>query len=62
MNAERSSGIEAGVTGTTSVLRTLVLSDLVDSTALVERLGDQHAAELFRRHDKLARNLMQRHG
>jgi putative peptide modification system cyclase len=62
VNAETSSGIEAGVTGTTSVLRTLVLSDLVDSTALVERLGDQRAAELFRRHDKLARALMQRHG
>ena len=62
VNAEASSGIEAGVTGTTSVLRTLVLSDLVDSTALVERLGDQRAAELFRKHDKLARALMQRHG
>jgi putative peptide modification system cyclase len=62
VNAETPSGIEAGVTGTTSVLRTLVLSDLVDSTALVERLGDQRAAELFRKHDKLARALMQRHG
>ncbi|WP_395679839.1 putative peptide modification system cyclase [Dokdonella sp.] len=62
VNAEASSGIEAGVTGTTSVLRTLVLSDLVDSTALVERLGDQRAAELFRKHDKVARALMQRHG
>ena len=62
VNAETSSRIEAGATGTTSVLRTLVLSDLVDSTALVERLGDQRAAELFRKHDKLARALMQRHG
>jgi putative peptide modification system cyclase len=62
VNAERSSGIEAGVTGTTSVLRTLVLSDLVDSTALVERLGDQRAAERFRSPDKFARSLMQRHG
>ncbi len=47
---------------TTSVLRTLVLSDLVDSTALVERLGDQRAADLIRKHDRLARSLMQQHG
>ncbi|MEO6687548.1 MAG: putative peptide modification system cyclase [Dokdonella sp.] len=46
----------------TSVLRTLVLCDLVDSTALVERLGDQQAAELFRKHDRLARALVQQHG
>ncbi|MEO5625715.1 MAG: putative peptide modification system cyclase [Dokdonella sp.] len=46
----------------TSVLRTLVLCDLVDSTALVERLGDQRAAELFRKHDRLARTLVQQHG
>jgi len=45
-----------------AVLRTLVVCDLVDSTALVERLGDQRAAELFRRHDRLARALMQEHG
>lgn len=46
----------------TSVLRTLVLCDLVDSTALVERLGDQRAADLFRKHDRLARTLIQQHG
>src|SRR5690606_6630290 len=34
-------------------LRTLLLTDLVDSTALVERLGDTAAAELFRAHDGL---------
>ena len=44
------------------MLRTLVLADLVDSTALVERLGDQRAAELIRRHDKFARALMLDHG
>jgi putative peptide modification system cyclase len=44
------------------VLRTLVLCDLVDSTALVERMGDQRAAELFRKHDRLARTLVQQHG
>jgi putative peptide modification system cyclase len=45
-----------------SVLRTLVLCDLVDSTALIERMGDQRAAELFRKHDRLARSLLQKHG
>ena len=42
-------------------LRTVALCDLADSTALVERLGDRRAAELFRRHDRLARDLLQRH-
>ena len=32
-------------------LRTILLTDLCDSTALVERLGDAAAAELFRAHD-----------
>jgi class 3 adenylate cyclase/TolB-like protein len=44
------------------LLRTLVLCDLADSTALVERLGDLHAAELFRRHDRLARTLVHQFG
>ena len=44
------------------LLRTLVLCDLVDSTALTERLGDQHAADLFRKHDRLARALLPIHG
>lgn len=44
------------------LLRTLVLSDLVDSTALVGRLGDQRAADLFRKHDRVVRALLQEHG
>jgi putative peptide modification system cyclase len=44
------------------MLRTLVLCDLVDSTALVERLGDLHAAELFRKHDRLTRTLVHQYG
>ncbi|MFZ1222728.1 MAG: adenylate/guanylate cyclase domain-containing protein, partial [Dokdonella sp.] len=48
--------------GASSVLRSLVLCDLVDSTALVERLGDREAAELIRKHDRLARTLADRHG
>jgi putative peptide modification system cyclase len=44
------------------LLRTLVLCDLVDSTALTQRLGDQRAADLFRKHDRLARALLPLHG
>ena len=43
-------------------VRTLLVCDLADSTALVERLGDSAAAELLRHHDRLARTLMHRHG
>lgn len=38
-------------------LRTLLLTDLCDSTALVERIGDLAAAELFRDHDRLVLQL-----
>ena len=41
-------------------LRTLLLTDLCDSTALVERLGDTAAAVLFRAHDQLVLELQQR--
>ncbi|MEP6906789.1 MAG: putative peptide modification system cyclase [Pseudoxanthomonas sp.] len=40
-------------------LRTLLLTDLVDSTGLVERLGDIPAADLFREHDRLVLKLQQ---
>jgi serine/threonine protein kinase/class 3 adenylate cyclase/Tfp pilus assembly protein PilF len=43
-------------------LATLLASDLVDSTRLIGRLGDQRGAELFRRHDRLARDLMAEFG
>ena len=39
-------------------LATLLASDLVESTRLIERLGDDRAAEVFRRHDRLARDLL----
>jgi putative peptide modification system cyclase len=42
-------------------LCTLLLLDLVDSTALVDRLGEKRGAELMRRHDRLARDLIRRH-
>ncbi len=40
---------------------TLLVSDLVDSTGVVERLGDRRAAGLLRRHDRIARELLERH-
>lgn len=40
-------------------LRTLLLTDLCDSTALVERIGDNAAAALFREHDRLVLKLQQ---
>lgn len=43
-------------------LRAVLVSDLVDSTALVQKLGDRQAAECLQRHDALARALIVRHG
>ncbi len=48
--------------GTSALLRTLLLCDLVGSTALVEKLGDRAAAELIRKHDRMARTVADRHG
>lgn len=41
-------------------LKTLLVCDLVDSTSLVERLGDTRAASLFRRLDEQTRALVDR--
>jgi putative peptide modification system cyclase len=41
-------------------VRTLLLTDLVDSTQLVEKLGDGAAADLFRAHDRIVLDLQQR--
>ncbi len=43
-------------------IATLLLSDLVGSSALVERTGDTVSAELFEQHDRLARDLLEEHG
>jgi len=45
----------------TPQLRTLVVCDIADSTALVERMGDQNAANIIRKHDRLARALVEQH-
>ena len=39
-------------------LRTLVLTDLVDSTALVDRIGDRKAAQIGQQFDRLSRDLL----
>lgn len=41
---------------------TLVLTDVVDSTALTSRLGDLAMAELWRAHDRMVRDLVAHHG
>lgn len=41
--------------------RALLLTDLVDSTALVESLGDARAAEVLAAHDRVARDLLASH-
>lgn len=45
----------------TVAVKTLLVSDLVDSTRLVAELGDRRAAEVFARHDRMARGLMAEH-
>ena len=41
-------------------LRTLLLTDLCNSTELVEKLGDARSAELFQAHDRLVLELQRR--
>ncbi len=45
-----------------AVLKTLLLTDLVDSTRLVESLGNQRALEVMTRHDRAARRLLAEYG
>jgi Tol biopolymer transport system component/serine/threonine protein kinase len=39
-------------------VETLVMTDLLDSTRLVDALGDARAAEVFEQHDRVARDLL----
>lgn len=41
-----------------AAVKALLVTDLVESTALVRRLGDARGAEIFARHDRLARDLL----
>ena len=44
------------------LVRALVMCDLVDSTAMIERLGDKQAMQVMRQHDRMARDVMRQHG
>ncbi len=48
---------DAGIRVRTSI-KTLLLCDLVDSTKLVDRCGDERASEIFRAHDAAARRIL----
>lgn len=64
MNAQlapEDSDIEAAPEGARALLRSVVITDLCDSTALVDRLGDVRATELIRAHDRLLRALIREH-
>ena len=54
------SAFTSGVSDGTSI-RTLMLTDIVDSTVLLDRVGDAQAAEIFGRHDAVFRELLQEH-
>ncbi len=43
-------------------IRTLLLTDFVDSTAFVEAVGDRRASDVFGQHDRLVRDLVFAHG
>ncbi|HLE85692.1 MAG TPA: hypothetical protein VJG13_15220, partial [Thermoanaerobaculia bacterium] len=43
-----------------AAVKTLAVTDLVDSTSLFARLGDRRAAEISARHERLARDLLVR--
>jgi len=56
---EHATGIDpAGMTSRT--LKTLLVTDMVDSTSLVDVLGDDRSVQIFERHDQLARELLLR--
>ncbi len=44
-----------------SALRVLLLTDVVDSTALSQALGDERMAALWQQHDRIARDLLPLH-
>ncbi len=44
-----------------AVLKTLMVTDLVASTQLVEKIGDQKATEVFTQVDRVARSLLREH-
>ncbi|MFL6198476.1 MAG: tetratricopeptide repeat protein [Thermoanaerobaculia bacterium] len=47
-----------GVEGGVAVVKTLLLIDLLDSTGLLEQIGDARSQEVFAAHDQMARSLL----
>jgi putative peptide modification system cyclase len=59
---ERPSDASPELAPSQPLLRTVVACDLVESTALVEQLGDRGAADVIHHLDRQARDLLERHG
>ncbi len=53
--------VEPSAAEEVAVIRTLLVSDLINSTELVEVVGDRAAAALFRRHHRRVRDLLAEH-
>lgn len=62
MDANPPVAAEPAVPAIDPQIRTVLLCDLADSTALVERIGDRAAACLMQQHDRLVRQLLREHG
>ena len=50
--------VPSGETQVDSAFRTIMFTDMKDSTALTTRLGDEEAIELFRTHNALTRDVL----
>lgn len=50
--------VGAGERGIDPALRTIMFTDIVDSTAMTERLGDARAVEMVRAHDAMVRRVL----
>ncbi len=55
-------GVQDSASGERSVIRTILLTDLVDSTRLAEQLGNRGILGIMRRHDRAARGLLLEYG
>ncbi|PIQ37598.1 MAG: hypothetical protein COW59_06335 [Lysobacterales bacterium CG17_big_fil_post_rev_8_21_14_2_50_64_11] len=62
MTADANDASLASTRSSSTQMRAVACLDLANSTALIETLGDARAAELFRGHDRLARDLLREHG
>ncbi len=51
----------AGLAGTESTV-TIMFTDLVDSTAMTDRLGDRDSRKMFRAHNEIIRQQVEAHG